>query len=223
VSRVPLLRPEFGPSLPELVSGRFALSRRLVGVIAVIALIVLAVVIKLAIDDGREKLTVHGKPSFNVLYEPDQLHRVAPHPGELARLEGRRARVSTEITVRRANLPPYSGDVIGGQLPLYTAQYAERLKSQLPGFALGTEGKARLNKAPGYQIAYTSGTPGNRTDWLEVFLMPKADEADQTVVIKMRQTFTGRPGRRGRALLKATKKAFRSFRFGTGRPLFQGG
>jgi hypothetical protein len=219
----PLLRPEFGPSLPELVSGRFSISRRLVGVIAVIALVVLAVVIKLVIDDGRKQLTVHGKPSFNVLYDPDQLHRVAPHPGELMRLEGHRARVSAEITVRHADLPPYSGDVIGGQLPLYTAQYAERLNTQLPGFDPGAEGKARLNKAPGYQIAYTSGTPGNRSDWLEVFLMPKADEADQTVVINMRQTFSGRAGRRGRALLKATKKAFRSFRFGTRRPLFQGG
>src|SRR6266545_8402919 len=95
----PLLRPEFGPSLPELVSGRFALSRRMVAVVAVVALVVLAVVIKLAIDDGREQLTVHGKPSFNVLYESAQLHRVAPHPGELMRLEGHRAHVSAEITV----------------------------------------------------------------------------------------------------------------------------
>ena len=223
MSRAPLLRPEFGPSLPELVSGRFALSRRLVGVIAAIALVVLLVVIKLVIDDGREQLTVHGKPSFNMLYEPGQLHRVTPHPGELARLEGHRGHVSAEVTVRHANLPPYSGDVIGGQLPLYTAQYAERLKTQLPDFALGQEGKARLNKAPGYQIAYTSGAPGNRSYWREVFLMPKADEPDQTVVLKMRQTFNGRAGRPGRALLKATKKAFRSFRFGTGRPFFQGG
>jgi hypothetical protein len=223
MTRAPLLRPEFGPSLPELVSVRFALSRRLVGVLAVIALVVLAAVIKFVIDDGREQLTVHGKPSFNVLYDPDQLHRATPQPGELMRLEGHRARVSAEITVRHANLPPYSGDVIGGQLPLYTAQYAQRLETQLPGFALGAEGKARLNKAPGYQIAYTSSGPGSRSSWLEIFLMPKADEPDQTVVLRMRQTFTGRAGRRGRALLKATKKAFRSFRFGTGRPLFQGG
>jgi len=221
--RAPLLRPEFGPSLPELVSARFALSRRIVAVIAVIALIVLAVVIKLIIDDGREQLTVHGKPSFNVLYDPDQLHRVAPHRGELMRLEARRARVSAAVTARYAHLPPYSGDAIGGQLPLYTAQYAERLRAQLPGFALGTEGKARLNKAPGYQVAYTSGTPGDRSSWLEIFVMPAPDESDQTVLLTLRQTVSGRPGRRGRALLKATKKAFRSFRFGTRRPLFQGG
>jgi hypothetical protein len=223
MSRMPLLRPEFGPSLPELVSGRFSVSRRVVGVAAVIALAVLVVAIKLILDDGRVQLTVHGKPSFNVLYDPGQLHRAAAQPGELMRLEGNRPHVTVDFTVRRANLPPYSGDVIGGQLPLYTAQYAQRLKGQLPDFALGDEGKARLNKAPGYQIGYTSGTAGHITYWREIFLMPKADEADRTVVLRMRQAFNGRAGPRGRALLKATKKAFRSFRFGTHRPFFQGG
>jgi hypothetical protein len=220
MSRVPLLRPEFGPSLPELVSGRFSVSRRLVTVIGVIALIVLAVVIKLVIDDGREKLVVHGKPTFNVVYDPGQLHRVAPRAGELMRLEGRRGHVAVDLTARHANLPPFNGDVIGGQLPLYTAQYTRRLATQLPGFQLGPEGKARINQAPGYQISYTSGTPGDRTSWREVFVMPKADQPDQTVVLRMSQTVRGRPGRPGRALVKAAKKAYRSFRFGTGRALF---
>ena len=220
MSRVPLVRPEFGPSLPELISGRFSVSRRAVAIGGVVALIVLVLAIRLATDDGRDQLTVHGKPSFNVLYDPGQLHRAAPHPGELMRLEGRRGPVAVDITARRANLPPYSGDVIGGQLPLFTAQYANRLKAALPGFVLGDEGKARLNQAPGYQIAYTSGTPGNRTYWREVFVMPKADQPDRTVVMRMRQTFSGRAGAPARAFVKAAKKAYRSFRFGTGRPLF---
>jgi hypothetical protein len=220
VSRVPLVRPEFGPSLGELIGRRYSVSRRAVAVSAVVALAVLAVVIWVIVDDGREKLVVHGTPSFNVLYDPGQLHRVSPHAGEVMRLEGRRGHVSTAVTARHANLPPFRGDVIGGQLPLYTAQYSEQLARRLPGFALGDEGKARLNQAPGYQIAYTSGAPGNRSYWREVFVMPAADQPDKTVVLQMRQTFNGRAGRPGRALLKATKKAFRSFRFGTRRPLF---
>jgi hypothetical protein len=219
-ARAPLVRPEFGPSLPELVSGRFSVSRRAVAIGGVIALIVLAIVIKVIVDDGRDKLVVHGNPSFNVLYDPSLLHRVSPHSGELMRLEGRRGHLSVELTARHANLPPFNGDVIGGQLPLYTAQYAHRLAAQLPDFELGDEGKARINQAPGYQIAYTSGAAGDRSYWREVFVMPKADQADQTVVLKMRQTFNGRAGRPARALLKATKKAYRSFRFGTRRPLF---
>jgi hypothetical protein len=220
MTRAPLVRPEFGPSLPELLGGRFSLSRRAVAIGGVVALIVLAVIVWRIVDDGRDKLVVHGTPSFNVLYDPGLLHRVKPAAGELMRLEGRRGHVSTAITARHANLPPYEGDVIGGQLPLYTAQLAGRLAKQLPRFELGGEGKARLNQAPGYQIAYTSGAPGNRSYWREVFVMPAADQADETVVLRMRQTFNGRARSRGRALLKATKKAFRSFRFGTRRPLF---
>ena len=34
MSRVPLLRPEFGPSLPELIGGRFSVSRRAVAIAA---------------------------------------------------------------------------------------------------------------------------------------------------------------------------------------------
>jgi hypothetical protein len=215
-----LLRPEFGPTLPELVSGRFSVSRRAVAIGAVIALIVLAVVIKVVVDDGREKFVVRGKPSYNVLYDPSLLHKATPQGDEQMRLVGKRPHVAVELTARPAKLPPFSGDVIGGQLPLYTAQYAGRLEQQLPGFQLGDEGKARLNQAPGYQISYTSGTSGNPTFWREVWVMPKADEPDQTVVLRMRQTFSGRPGPRGQALLQATKKAFRSFRFGTRRPLF---
>jgi hypothetical protein len=214
------VRPEFGPSLPELVSRRFSVSRRAATIGAAVTLIVVLVAIKLATDDGLDQLTVNGRPSFNVLYDAGLLKKVTPHAGELMRLEGRRGRVAVDVTARAANLPPFDGDVLGGQLPLYTAQYAFRLKAQLPNFALGDEGKARINQAPGYQIAYTSGTPGNRTFWREVFVMPEADQADRTIVLRMRQTFSGRAGRRGRALLKATKKAFRSFRFGTRRPLF---
>jgi hypothetical protein len=220
MSRVPLLRPEFGPTLPELISRRFSISRRAVAIAAVIALIVLAVVIKVVVDDGRDKLVVHGKPSYNVLYDPSQLHKAAPQGDEQMRLVGKRPHVSVELTARPAKLPPYSGDVIGGQLPLYTAQYANQLSRQLPGFQLGDEGKARLNQSPGYQISYTSGPAGNKTFWREVWVMPKANKPDETVVVKMRQTFSGRPGPRGQALLAATKKAYRSFRFGTRRPLF---
>jgi hypothetical protein len=223
MSGAPLLRPEFGPTMPALLRHRFGISRRVAAILAVAALIVVAIVVRVVTDDGLDQVTVHGKPSFNVLYDPALLHRSDPAAGELMRLEGKRKNLAVAISARRANLPPYSGDVIGGQLPLYVAQYAGRLEARLPGFLLTDEGKARLNQAPGYQLGYTSGRPGDRTFWREVFVLPDADSGDQAIVLTLRQTFSGRPGPRGRALLKATKKSFRSFRFGTGRPLFQGG
>jgi hypothetical protein len=220
MSRVPLLRPEFGPTLPELISGRFSVSRRAVAIGAVVALILTLVVIKVVTDDGRDKLVVHGTPSFNVLYDPSKLHKATPASGDLMRLTGKTKHVESELTARHANLPPFNGDVIGGQLPLYTTQHTNQLAKELPNLQVGDEGKARLNQAPGYQLAYTTGEPGNRTFWREVWVMPSADKPKDTIVLTMRQTISGRAGARGRALVNATKKAYRSFRFGTSRPLF---
>jgi len=220
MSRVPLLRPEFGPTLPEVIGRRFSVSKRAVGIAAIVLLILLAVVIKVVTDNGLNKLVVHGTPSFNVLYDPSALHEATPQGGELMHLAGRAGHVDVALTARHANLPAFKGDTIGGLLPLYTAQLANRLSKQLPGFQMGTEGKARVNQAPGYQITYTSKAGGNPTIWREVFVMPAADKPAQTIDLLMRQTFNGRPGPRGRALVQATRKAFRSFRFGTSRPLF---
>jgi hypothetical protein len=220
MSRVPLLRPEFGPTLPELISRRFSISRRAAVIAALVAFVILTIVIKLATDNGLKKLVVHGSPTFNVLYDPSRLHEATPQGGELMHLAGRAGHVDVAVTAKHANLPPYKGDTIGGQLPEYTGQLAARLARQLPGFALGTEGKARVNQALGYQISYTSKEGGNPTNWREVFVLPSPDKPEQAIDLVMRQTFIGRPGPRGRALLQATKKAFRSFRFGTGRALF---
>src|SRR5262245_65896961 len=98
MSRAPLLRPEFGPTLPELISGRFSVSRRAVAIGAVITLIVVAVVIKVVADDGRDKLVVHGTPSFNVLYDPWLLHKATQANGDLMRLVGKTKRLETELT-----------------------------------------------------------------------------------------------------------------------------
>jgi hypothetical protein len=221
--REPLLRPEFGPTLPALAQRRLGLSARSTAVIAIAALVVLALAVRVVAGDGLTKALVHGPPEFNVLYDPGLIHRVAPHPGELVRLEGRRTHVAVDVTVRRLRLPPYSGNVIGGQLPLYTAQYIDALRARLDHFELRDEGKARINQAPGYQLGYSSGPSGNRVLWREAFVLPDDNGVDQAVVLRLRQVFSGPVGPRGQALLKAMKKAFRSFRFGSGGPLFQGG
>jgi hypothetical protein len=219
----PLLRPEFGPTLPELVSGRFSVSRRAVTIALVVSVVVIVVAIKVALGIGRSQVTVHGTPSFNLVYKTAQLHRVPLQPGELVRLAGARAHVSVSLTVRHANLPPYSGDVLSGQLPLYASTYVDQLKAQLPHFLLSDEGKARINTFQGYEIGYQSGPRGHRTYWRDVFLLPAPDKPKQAIVMRLRQTFSGRTGPRDRALVQAAKAAYQSFRFGTRRPLFSGG
>jgi hypothetical protein len=223
MSGAPLLRPEFGPTLPALIQGRFGLSARTAIAITLAAIVLVVAIVSIVVGDGRKTIVVHGKPTFNVLYDPALMHRAAARPGELLRLQADRKHLSVAFTVRRLHLPPYSGDVIGGQLPLWAAVYIDRLRARLPNFQLRDEGKARLNQALGYQLGYSSGRGGDRSYWRETILLPSNDAADQTVVLALRQTFKGPTGARDQALLQAIKKAFRSFRFGTSRPLFQGG
>jgi hypothetical protein len=223
MTRAPLLRPEFGPTLPVLIHRRLGVSLRASTAIALGAIAVLLVVAIVVVGDGRKTAVVHGKPTFNLLYAPGLIQRATPRPGELLRLQSSRKHLSVAITVRHLRLPPYSGDVIGGQLPLYTSQYVARLRARLPDFQLGDEGKARLNQALGYQLGYTSGPAGDRTYWRDAFLLPSDNGADQAIVLTLRQTFKGPTGPRDQATLQAMKKAFHSFRFGAGRPLFQGG
>jgi hypothetical protein len=223
MTREPLLRPEFGPTLPGLLNRRFGLSGRATATLALVALVVTVLVVRAVVDDGRKTIIVRGQPTFNVLYDPSLSHRAPLRPGELLRVEGDGKGLSAGFAVRRLHLPPYSGDVIGGQLPLYTSVYVDRLRARLPNVQLRDEGKARLNQALGYQVGYSSGRAGNRTYWRDTFLLPPDGPASQAVVLTLRQTFSGPMTARDQALLKAMKKAFRSFRFGTSRPLFQGG
>jgi hypothetical protein len=220
MSDTPLLRPEFGPTLPELVSGRFSVSRRMITVVAVVVLVLIVVGIRVALGIGRSQLTVHGTPSFNVVYKTGELHRAPLRPGELMRLQGRRAHVFITLTARHLELPAFAGDVLGGQLPLFASTYADGLRARLPQFLLSDEGKARINNFQGYELGYQSGPRGHRTYWREIFLLPAPDKGDQAIALRLSQTFSGRTNSRDQALVQAGKKAYQSFRFGTHRPLF---
>jgi hypothetical protein len=126
------------------------------------------------------------------------------------RFRSGRGKLRMVIAVRRLTLPAYEGSV-SGLLPVFADRQAEALARELPGFRLRTDGKARVNDAPGYQLRYRAG-PTQGTD---VYVVPE-DGDREGVLLRFRQT--NRPGAAGKDLVKATKKAFRSFRFGLDRP-----
>lgn len=225
MSDTPLLRPEFGPTLPDLLSRRLSVSRRVITVTAVLVLVLIVVGIKVGLSIGRATIKVSGNPSFSLVYKTHRLHRAAPRAGELARVQGRTKHVFVALTARRVALPAFHGDVVGGQLPVYATQYTDRLSTQLPRFTVSDEGKARIGTAQGYEIGYQSGPKGHRTYWREIFLVPNPEKGagQSSVVLRLRQTFNGRTNARDRALVQAGKQAYQSFRFGTSRPFFSAG
>jgi hypothetical protein len=153
------VRPEFGPTLPELLRPRLARMPRLVrlGLAAVLALLIAGVAARvLTAGDGERTIAVTEPIGFRFGYLPP-LHERRPHPGELARVGGS----GQSFAVRELRLPAYRGDA-AGFLPLYATRLNAEMARQFPGYRWRAEGRANINRIQGYEILFRFRGPGGR-------------------------------------------------------------
>ena len=213
------VRPEFEPTLPALLRRRTGVRERTTVALLVLGLVLLAVAVVLVRPrvDGMSQLVHRGEPTFNLLYANDALAEVEPEPGELARLEGRRGRRSVTITVRPLELPPYEGDVVHGLLPAYASGHIRELRARFERFRLRDEHRARINRAPGYEIRFRSGQRARRVRGTDTLIVPDEDESRGALLLSMRREIDGRSprSRNERAFSRLAAKAYRSFYYGT--------
>jgi hypothetical protein len=217
-ARPALVLPEYGPTAPELIRRRFApRAQRAIAVGAVVVVVLLALLIATRSGDGLTTLEHRSAPVFTLLHPAGPVRRVAPHPGELVRLRSGRGALQMTVSVRKLTLPPYSGSV-SGFLPVYADRHVQALAAELPGFQARTDGKARVNDAPGYQVKYRAATQQRRLTGIDILIVPE-DGSRDGVLLRYRQTNPPRAlNAADKDLVKATRKAFRSFRFGLDRP-----
>ena len=213
------VRPEFEPTLPALLRRRTGVRERTTVALLVLGLVLLAVAVLLVRPrvDGMSQLVHRGEPTFNLLYATAALAEVEPAPGELARLEGRRGRRSVTITVRPLELPPYEGDVVHGLLPAYASGHIRELRAQFERFRLRDEHRARINRAPGYEIRFRAGPRGRRVRGIDTLIVPDEEESRGALLLSMRREVDGRGARSAdeKAFTKLASKAFRSLYYGT--------
>lgn len=213
------VRAELGPTLPALLAAR-GVSRRAMGLgaTALVLLVVVAVIAARALSD-QEKVVVDGPPQFNLVYPRDVLHRVAPRPGEVLRLAGGRRRVSVTIAARPVAFPPTPGtELVGGFLPILAERREAQLRRRYDGLAIADEGKANLNRNPGYQIGFTGRLGDVRVLGRDVYVVPDEPGARRGVLLSLRQRRTGRLRAADRDFLKTARQALSSLNFGSGRP-----
>jgi len=212
-----LVLDEFRPTLrDELRRLRPRLRWPITALLVLIALIAVALIVRKSEQPGTH--VVHrGADAFNLRYT-GPLKRVAPHPGELLRLEWRSGgAVQASFVVEPLKLPAYHGDV-SGILPVMASRDWDALRRQFPGLEPVEEGKARINKVP----AYSSTFRASRSPRLygRVVLIPQAiPGAVDGVRIVMLQTPKG--GANVAADVAAhgiLKTPYRTFRFGTQGP-----
>lgn len=156
--RVSAVRPEFGPTLPELVAPRLARLPRgaRLALAASVALVVVAAAAALATRGTPPTVSVHQPVGFRFQYLRP-FHQRRPHPGELARVSGG----GQSFVVRELRLPAYRGDS-AGFLPLYASGLNAEMARRLPGYQWRAEGRANINHIQGYEILFRYRRAGGR-------------------------------------------------------------
>jgi hypothetical protein len=219
-----VVRPEFGPTLPELLGPRVRALPRSGQVVlaAVAAAVVLALGLALLRGGGEERTTVVVREpiAYNLVYPPS-LGRVQPRGRETLRLETPPGAADPQsFAVTPFRLPAYRGDstaVLTGMSPNLIAQ----MRRVIPGFVWRADGRVNYNRQPGYEILFQARIGGRTWYGRRTLLVPGSDEppregvdiaimAARSDAIPRVDAVASSPG--------ALKTAIRSFRFGTERP-----
>jgi len=217
-----VVRPEFGPTLPELLAPRWrVLSRPTRALVALVAVAVLIVVVWLAFlrpSDDHAYVTRH-PIAFNFIYA-DPLH-VAPAQGdELVRLEERQgSRFVQSMTVEPLRVPASSGDA-SAALSVLAESVKRTLGASLTRFETGNEGRIRLNEAAaGYGFAFRARLGKRRLFGRAALLAPPTSGGGQGVLITLLATPAAHITAASQVGADSDlKKPYHSFRFGTERP-----
>jgi hypothetical protein len=212
------VRPEFGPTLPELLAPRL---RRLPRVARLaLAALVLLVVVGLAVlllgggsSSGLRGIVVREPIAVNFVYRAP-FHKRAPGPGELAKVT---AANGQSFAVRELRVAPYKGDA-AGMLPVLASQLETKMERELPGFQWRSDGRTNVNRNQGYEILFQYRPDGKLTYGRRILLLPTvtATQGVDLLLTSPRMNSVIRYDAIGRN--GGLKTLLRSFRFGTQRP-----
>lgn len=213
---VSVVKPEFGPTLPQVVA---ALPRPARAAVIVLTALLVAggAIFARSTRADETNVVVRGAVTFNLTYGP-QLHRVM-RPGELLALDRDRDGLFLDsYVVRRLDLPPYPG-AVGGVLPVYANRYLATLRRRYGAFELAADGRTRINNAIGHQLVLRTRRGGRTLYVRHLLLVPDdRDGLRHGVVIELESTpAAGTPNAAGVGNAGPLKQAMRSFRFGTDR------
>jgi hypothetical protein len=217
----PPVRPEFGPTLPELAGPRWRAlpghARIAVAVLA--ALVAVALLVRTLGGDDRTVVVVSAPVAFNLVYDDTKLDRVAAPAGTSLRLVTPASDPDPEsVTVAPLRLPAYRGD-INGALPVHAATVIRDMRRADPAFVLRSEGRTRINRQPGYQIQFQTERGGRTTYGRRTFLFKdEPAQRDGADILLLAARSPSMPNVDAVGSNGPTKLPYRSFRLGTERP-----
>ncbi len=218
----PPVRPEFRPTLPELLGPRLRrLGRVGTAVLGAVALVLVVALISLrgGGGDGTKVLVVRGPVTFNLKYDPVRLDRAAPQAGDSLLLRTVASDADPErFTVRPITLPPYTGDPAGVE-PVVASGLISQMRRDDPNFILRSEGRTRINQQPGYQIQFQTRVGGRLAFGRRTFLFldePAVRQGADITLVSVRSPTI--PNVAAVGSNGPLKQPYRSFRLGAERP-----
>jgi hypothetical protein len=179
------LKPEYGPTLGQLLSPSWrSASRATRLIVACVAAASIVAVAALVLTLLPSRLSYGGPVPFAFSYRG--LYRTAPDPGGYAKVQLRRGggRLEDSFAVGPLRLPPYRGS-LSGELPLYAAGYVKALAAKYRGFELEGEGKTKINAGVGYDVYYRAHVAGRTMYGRDLLLLPERAGAREGVTIVM--------------------------------------
>jgi hypothetical protein len=179
------MKPEYGPTLGQLLAPRWRAASRPVhwtaggAGIALIALLAAA-----ALTLQSTTYSHGGSVPFSFSYRG--LYRVAPDRGGYVKVQSHSSdgALKYSYSVDPLKLPPYSGELTG-ELPVYAAGYISLLRERFADFVLQGEGMAKVNGVYGYAVFYTAVVGGREMWGRDVLLLPERPGVREGVAIEM--------------------------------------
>ncbi len=187
------LKPEYGPTLGQLLAPRWRRASRRAHVrvvLAAVALVTLLVGAALTLENAQ--YARGGPVPFSFSYR--DLHRTVPAAGEYVRVQSRRrGGLSDSFAVGPLMLPAYTVP-LNVELPLYAASYIARLSRRYEDFQLRGEGEAKVDTVPAYDILYEARAEGRPMYGRDILLLPEQHHPRAGVYITMLSSPATNPG-----------------------------
>jgi hypothetical protein len=208
------MKPEYGPTLWQLLATHHVVVRVAAAVLAV-SILVVTVVITLTSRPDETRVLIREPVTLNFVHGPQW--RSAERAGTLVALrhDSPDGLFLDAYTIRELRLPPYRG-AVSGTLPVYADGYLRTLARRYPDFELVGEGRARLNNAIGYALTFRARTGTRRLYGRHYLLVEEEPEGRRHgVIVAIESTpAAGTPNADQIGNHGALKTPLRSFRFG---------
>ena len=186
------VKPEYAPTLPQLLAPRVdSLPRIVLRVVAVGAIVVAVAAILLAVRLRNPVFSYTGTPAFATSYSRAMTRLPVPANGPLLlSLEQRTsAGIESSFQIRLLSVPRYRGE-ISGQLPVLASRMIATMSAADPTFLPYSRGRTRINLVPGYSFTFQR-TIGGRVYWGRDVLITPHLSGDRTGLLMSMLTLPG--------------------------------